>query len=155
MKRRGARVGEKAEGLILVLVILAVLGGAAWYLYSSRRSSEKEAWDYAREVAGRIALQRDGRWVDLNLSSKAQVEMPPSFRERILTKIAELGAPDKNIKITGRVTFSSYIFEPRGSFRAEVNFPGTPAYLDMAVSPSRGPWQIDGLNLTWNPNPTF
>jgi hypothetical protein len=155
MKRRGTRVREKAEGLVLVLVILAILGGAAWYLYSSRRNSEKEAWNYAREVAEHIALKCDARYVDLNLSSKGQVEIPPSFRERVFKKIAELGPPDQNIKMTGRVTFNTYFFEPRGSFRAEINFPGTPGYLDMAVSPSRGPWQIDALNLTWNPNPTF
>jgi len=155
MKRRGARVREKAEGLVLVIIILAILGGAVWYLYSSRRNSEKEAWNYAREVAEHIVLERDTRYVDINLSSKGQVEIPPSFRERIFAKIAQLGAPDKNIKMTGRVSFNAYFFEPRGSFRAEINFPGTPAYLDMAVSPSRGPWQIDALNLTWNPNPTF
>ena len=155
MKRRGARVREKAEGLILVLVILAILGGGVWYIKSSRSSSEKEAWNYARDVAEHIVLQRDMRYVDLNLSSKAQVEMPPSFRERIFNKITELGTADRNIKLTGHVSFSAYIFEPRGSFRAEINFPGTAVFLDMSVSPSHGPWQIDALNLTWNPHPTF
>ena len=149
--KRGHHVRDQGESLLLIVVILAVLGGISWYLYSSRRNSEKEAWAYAHEVAEHIALQRDARFIDLNLSSQAQVEMPPSFRERILTKLAELGVPDKRINITGHVTFSSYFFEPRGSFRAEVNTPATPVYLDMSISPSRGPWQIDALNLTWNP----
>ena len=150
-ERARSRARDRAEGLVLVIVILAVLGGIAWYLYSSRRNSEKEAWAYAREVAEHIALQRDARFIDLNLSSQAQVEMPPSFRERILTKLGELGVPDKRMNITGHVTFSSYFFEPHGSFRAEINTPMTPVYLDMSISPSHGPWQIDALNLTWNP----
>jgi hypothetical protein len=151
MKKRARHVREKAEGLVLVIVILAIFGGAGWYLYSSRHNSEKEAWAYAREVAEHIALERDARFIDLNLSSPAQVEMPPSFRERLLTHLGELGAPDKRINLTGKVTFSSYFFEPHGSFRAEINFPARPVYLDMSISPSRGPWQIDALNLTWNP----
>ncbi len=151
MIKRASHVGDKGEGLVLVIVMLAILGGAGWYLYSSRHNSEKEGWAYAREIAEHIALQRDARFIDLNLSSRAEVEMPPSFRERILTHLGELGAPNKRINITGKVTFSSYFFEPHGSFRAEINFPARPVYLDISISPSRGPWQIDALNLTWNP----
>lgn len=135
--------------------MVAVLGGIAWYLVSSRRSSEKEAWAYAHEVADHIALQKDARFVDLNLSPQAQVDFPPSFRERILTKLAELGPPDKRFTLTGKVTFSSYFFEPHGSFRAEINFPNGRSFLDMAISPSYGPWQIEALNLTWNPERNF
>jgi hypothetical protein len=148
MTRRLTHLEETSEGLVLVIVILAILGGACWYLFSSRRTVEKEASIYARDVAEHIVLQRDARFIDVNLSPKAQVEMPPSFRERILTQIRELGVPDKQINITGKVTFVSYFFEPKGSFRAQINFPATPAYLDIAVSPSHGPWQIDSLNLT-------
>jgi hypothetical protein len=155
MKRCGARVRARGEGLVLVIVILAILGGACWYLFSCRRNSEQEAWAYAREVAEHVALQRDARFVDLNLSAKAQVEMPPSSRERILNKLGELGAPDKRIKITGHVDFSSYFFEPKGSFRAQINFAASPVYLDMSISPSRGPWQIDALYVTWNQGRSF
>ena len=155
MKRRGARVHDRAEGLVLVIVILALLGGASLWLISSRRSTEKEAWDYAREVAEHILLQRDARFVDRNLSYRAQIEMPPSFRERILAKLAELGPPDKNIQLTGKVHFTSYFFEPNGQFRAKINSANSPVYLDMAVSPSHGPWQIEALNLTWTPDSRF
>lgn len=153
--KRGCHGRHRGESLLLIIVIIGVLGAVCWYLFSSRRHSEKEAWAYAREVAEHIALQRDAHFIDLNLSSPAQVDVPPSFRERILTKLAELGPPDKRINLTGKVTFSSYFFEPHGSFRAEVGFPNGRAYLDMAVSPSHGPWQIDGLNLTWNPERNF
>jgi hypothetical protein len=156
MTRRLTRLRETSEGLVLVIVILAILGGGFWYVTSSRRQTEKEGLQYAREVAEHVVLQRDARFIDLNLSPRAQVDMPPSFRERILTQIRESGAPDKQINITGKVTFTSYFFEPKGSFRAQVNFPTAPAYLDMGISPSHGPWQIDALNLTWTPtNPTF
>jgi hypothetical protein len=152
---RATRVREQGEGLVLIIVILAVLGGVCWYLFSNRRNVEKEAQIYAREVAEHIALQRDARFIDLNLSPQAQVELPPSARQRLVAQIGELGAADRQIKITGRVTFNSYFFEPKGSFRAQINFSAAPAFLDMVVSASHGPWQIDELNLTRTPNPTF
>lgn len=154
-RRRCGRARMRGEGLLLVVVIVAILGGIAWYLYSSRRNSEKEGWAYAREIAEHIVLQRDAHYIDLNIAPEVQAQMPPSFRERILTKLGELGAPDKRMNLSGKVTFSSYFFEPHGSFRAEVGFPNGRAYLDMAISPSHGPWQIDGLNLTWNPERNF
>jgi hypothetical protein len=155
MKRRGLRVAQGGEGFVLVLVILAVLGGLAWYLYTARHNTEKEGWAFAHEVADHIALQKDSRWVDANVSSQAQLDMPPSFRERIFVKLNELGAPDRNIKLDGHVTFGSYFFDARGFFRAQVGFPGGPAYLDMTISPSHGPWQIEALNLTWDPHSKF
>jgi hypothetical protein len=155
MKTRGACIRVRGEGLVLVIVILAILGGGYWYLLSTRRNSEQEAWNYAREVAEHVALQRDARFVDLNLSARAQVEMPPSSRERILNKLGELGAPDKRINLTGHVDFSSHFFDPKGSFRAQINFPASAVYLDMSISPSRGPWQIDALTVTWNQGPSF
>jgi hypothetical protein len=155
MSWRGIPERRKGEGLVFVLVILAILCGIVWYLYNSRRNTEKEGWAYAREVADHIVLQKDTRYVDQNIAAQAQVGMPPSFRERIFNKLNELGAPDRNIKLQGHLNFSSYFFEPRGYFRAEVAFPSGPAYLDMTISPSHGPWQIEGLNLTWDPHSKF
>ena len=81
--------------------------------------------------------------------------MPPSYRERIFTKLAELGTPNRDIKLTGQVTFSSYFFDARGNFRAEAVFPNGPAHLSVVVSPSHGPWQIEGLDLIWDPHSKF
>lgn len=155
MHWRSARTTRGGEGLLLAVVLLLILGALAWYLFSSRRNTEREAWAYAREVAEHVILQRDSRWIDANLSYQAQLVMPPSFRERIFTKLAELGTPNRDIKLTGHVTFSSYFFDARGNFRAEATFPNGPAHLIIAVSPSHGPWQIEGLDLIWDPHSKF
>jgi len=152
MKRCGVRLHEKGQIIGVLIVFLAIIGGACWYLFSIRQKTEKEAWDYAREVAEAIALQHDDGFIARNLSPRAQVEMPPSFRERMFTNFRELGSPEKRIGLAGKVQFTNYFFDPKGSFRAQINFPATPAYLDMTVSASRGPWQIDALNLTWFPS---
>lgn len=151
MTRRIARVHASGQVLFVVIIVLALLGGGYWFLNSARRNTEKEAWAFARQVAERIVLQQDQRFVELNLSSRAKLEFPPSYRMRLIENVRNLGTPDRDIRLTGKVKFESYFFEPKGVFRAQINYPAMPAYLDMAVSPSRGPWQIDALNITWHP----
>ena len=152
MRKRGARFQERGQVIGVLIVFLVIIGGACWYLFSMRQRTEKEAWEYARQVAEQVALQRDDRFITRNLSPRARVEIPPSFRERMFANLRGLGTPEKQIGLTGKVQFTNYFFDPKGSFRAQINFPAMPAYLDMAVSASHGPWQIDALNLTWTPS---
>jgi hypothetical protein len=154
MKPRRNKIRERGEGLVIVIILLALLGGGYWYLVSSRRNTEKEAWAFGREVAERIAIKQDTQFINQNLSPQAQVAFPPSWRERLFQNIREHGAINGPINLTGQVRFTSHFFEPRGVFRAQLNFPEMPAYLDIAVTANGGPWQIDALNLTWTPAPS-
>jgi len=154
MNRHRVRIRQKGEGLVLVIIVLALLGCGYWYLVSSRKTTEKEAWAFGQEVADRIAVKQDTRFVDLNLSPQAQVAFPPSWRERLFQNIREHGGVKGPVSLTGQVRFTSYFFEPRGVFRAQLNFPDMPGYLDVAVTANGGPWQIDALNLTWSPAPS-
>ena len=61
MQWRNARTTKSGQGLLLAVVLLLILGALAWYLFSSRRNTEREAWAYAREVAERVILQHDSR----------------------------------------------------------------------------------------------
>ena len=149
--KRAASLRERGQVLVLVIIVLALIGGGYWYLISSRRDAEKQAWTFAREVAERIALQQDARFINLNLSPKAQVAMPPSARDLLIVNLRNLGTPDRNIGLTGKVEFASYFFDPKGAFRAQLNYPSAPAYLDIAISASNGPWCIDSLNLVSSP----
>lgn len=46
----------KAEGAITLWIIVAVLvGGALWFLYSSRQDGEKNARAFALEATNRVA----------------------------------------------------------------------------------------------------
>ena len=55
--------------------------------------------------------------------------------------------------MTGDLFFTSRFFDPAGVFRAEIQFPTGPAYLDLKISHPQALWQIDGLNWTWQPPP--
>lgn len=120
-------------------------------LNSSRVNREKEAWDFAREVATRVLLQRDERFLNLRIAPAVQAYYPPSWRSNLVEQVRVLGTPLAEIELTGEVRFTSQFFEPAGQFRARVYFPTGPTYLDMEISHPKAIWQIDKLNWTWRP----
>lgn len=142
----------RGQVLVLALILLALLGGGAWYLFRSKGINEQAARAFAQEAAERILLHQDARFLDRTIASESQVIYPPSFRERLLIRIRDLGTPEQKVELTGRVTFTSGFFNPQGQFRAQINYSENPAFLDLAVSHPRALWQIDGINLIWTPH---
>ena len=122
MKTREVRVRDRAEGLVLILVILAILGGGVWYLYSSRRHTEKEAWNYAREVAEHIALH--AMRVSLTSTSRAKLRLKCLPLPRAdFDKAWRIRSAVETDQHDGQCSVYFVFLEPRGSFRAEVSFP--------------------------------
>jgi hypothetical protein len=52
----------------------------------------------------------------------------------------------------GDITFTSHFYDPRGSFRSDLTYANTTAYVELTVSKGIR-WQIDEINLVWNPPP--
>jgi hypothetical protein len=146
---------SKGEGGIALLVIVGLLlAGIVWWLYSSRQDAEKKSRAFAVEVANRVAVNYDEKYLHVKLSPEAQVSYLQSWRERLIARLRELGVPAQPIQVTGNVTFSSQFFDPRGTFRAELKYPTTSAFLDLEVSRGMTVWQVDKIDLTWTPPPT-
>lgn len=141
-----------AQTVVLLLIVLAILAGIGWWLFYSRRQGEETAKAFAREAAVQLAMRHNVKFLARSLGREAQVRYPPSFRERLLSHLRRLGLAT-GVDIEGQVTFTSHFFEPRGQFRARLNYPTMYADLDIAVSNPYAWWQIDYLNLTWYPPP--
>ena len=137
--------------IVLLAIVLAILGGGfVWLVYSARKS-EAEARAFARETVARMAIRFDRKYVDSHFASESQQQFPPSFRERMLYNLHQLGVAEGDFKINGAVTFTSHFFDPHGQYRAHLSYPGNKsADLDLAVSQPHGWWQIDSLNLTYD-----
>ena len=149
---RTARI--KGEGaLALLVIVLLVLGGIAWWLYSARQDAEKNARAFAREVVEKVAVNYDEQHLRVHLSPPAQIQYLPSWRDRLIQRLRELGVPAQPIAITGDVLFSSYFFDPQGTFRAELKYPTTSAQLEVGISRGMTAWQVDMINLIWTPPP--
>ena len=126
MQWRNARTTKSGQGLLLAVILLLILGAIAWYLLSSRRNTEREAWAYAREVAEHVILHRFPLYRCQPLLSSAAGHSA-FLRERIFTKLAELGPPNRDIKLPVRLPSAPDFFDARGNFRAEAVFPNGPA----------------------------
>lgn len=150
---RTARI--KGEGgVALLVIVLLLLGGIVWWLYSARQDAGKNARIFASEVTKRVAISYDEKYLHIHLSPEAQIQYLKSWRDRLLDRLRELGVPAQPIDVQGDVAFTSYFFDPHGTFRAQLKYPTTSAQLDLGVSRGMTVWQVDTINLTWDPPPT-
>jgi hypothetical protein len=148
------RARESGSIIILLLVVLAALGGGYYFLKQNRDMREKEAWAFANDAANRIVLQRDQRFIDFNLTQKAQMQYPPSWRIRMLEYIREAGTPNPQFHVKGDVAFTNQFFDPHANFTVQFDYPTGPGYLELHVSHPGALWVIDDLNWTWPPPAT-
>jgi len=141
-------------GLALFVILLLILGGIVWWLYSSRQDAQKSAQRFAMEVARRVAVNYDEKYLHVNLSPDAQKTYLKSARARLLERLREMGVPAQPIEVEGEVFFTSYFFDPRGTFHAKLKYPTTSAQLDMDISRGMTVWQVDSIILPWTPSQT-
>jgi hypothetical protein len=151
---RAARI--KGEGgLALLVIVLLILAGIAWWLYSSRQTAERNARAFAADVARRLAVNYDEKFLHVNLSPDGQRTYLKSARDRLVERLRALGVPAQPIEVEGDVTFTNGFFEPRGRFQAKLKYPATSGKLDLDIASGLSVWQIEAVNLTWDqPAPT-
>lgn len=147
------RRSESAQTVVLVLIVVAILGGIAWWMYSARDQREAEAKQFARTVATRLAFDLDRKLLDRVIAPERVARYPPSYRDRIIDKLRGFGRPVASPEVSGDVFFTSGFFSPTGTFRADLQYPDMPAAIYLAVSQPKGWWQIDDINVSWDPPP--
>ena len=143
----------KAEGIAIWLIVLAIIAGAIWFLFASRADGQKNARAFASEVTQRVVVNYDEKFIELRLNPKMRAKYSPVWRGRMMEYLRGFGTLSKPIETKGDVTFISHFFEPRGSFRSELVYPTMTATLELSVSKGLSNWQIDDINLVWNPPP--
>ena len=140
----------RGEGLVVIIVLLAIIGAGVWWLFSTKEQSEKEARAFGREMIERLTVQHDKTFFANSLGPQAKMDYPKPQQEYLVSKLAELGVPAQPIKIDENITFESKFFSPKGYFTAHLNYPSQPATMELAISHPVGKWQVDNLTVTWN-----
>ena len=140
---------RRGEGLVIVIILVAIIGGIAWWLFSTKAQSEKEARKFGRDVIESLAVKHDVSFFVQNLGPQGKLDYPPSTQQLVQQKLTEMGTPSQPIKIDENVTFESKFFSPRGFFTAHLNYPSQPVTMELAVSHPVGKWQVDNLTITW------
>ncbi len=153
MKRKNhdhrSRTG--GDGLIVVIILLAIVGIGAWWLYSHKNAMDKEGRAFGREMVEQLAVHYNQAFFSNNLSPQARLDYPPSQQQFIVSQFQELGVPAQPIKIDGEIVWESQFFEPKGLFTAHLDYPARGATLEIAISHPVGKWQVDSLALTMKP----
>lgn len=135
------------EGLVIVVIVLVLIGGGLWYLYSTKSATDHEAREFARETVKRLTVDHDRQYLEAHLGPQAKLDMPQSQRDYMIQRLAQFGVPAQPIQMDENVTFHSYFFEPSGIFTAHLNYPGQAAMMQLATSHPVSRWQIDNVTL--------
>ena len=142
----------KAEGLGIWIIVLAIVGGGIWFVYSGRADGQKNGRAFAEEVIQKVAVEYDEKYLEQRLSYAARAQYLPLWRTRMMQFLKGFGPLAKPPETKGEVYFTSHFFDPRGSFRSDLTYANQTAYLELTVSKETR-WQIDEINLVWNPPP--
>ncbi len=140
---------RRGEGLVVVIILVAIVGGIAWWLFSTKKQSDREARAFGRDMIERLAVKHDVAFFASNLGPQAKLDYPPSTQQMVQQKLTGMGTPAQPIKIDENITFESQFFSPRGFFTAHLNYPGQPVMMELAISHPVGKWQVDNLTITW------
>ena len=140
-----SRSNSSGQIFVVLIILLAVIGAGAWWLFSNKQAMAKEGRDFGKETIQRIAVQHDLTFFSQRLSPEARRQFPPSVQQEFIAKFREFGAPVGAIDVQGDIQFQSHFFEPRGNFHARLNYPARPAEINVSVSHPVGRWQIDDI----------
>lgn len=140
------------QGIVIVIILLAVIGGGLWYLYSNKAATDREAREFGRETIKRITVDHDLKYYSDHLGPQAKLDNPPSQQQFLIQRFQQFGVPAQPIQIEENITWESYFFEPKGYFTAHLNYPAQPVMLQLATSHPVSRWQID--NLSFGAQPT-
>ena len=143
--KMNSRSNSSGQVLVVLIILLALLGGGAWWLLSNKQAMAKEGREFGREAIQRLAVQHDLTFFSQRLSPEARRQFPPSVQQEFISKLRQFGAPVGPIDVQGEIQFQSHFFEPRGNFHARLNYPASPAEINVSVSHPVGRWQIDDV----------
>ena len=145
-----SRSNSSGQVIGILIILLALLGAGAWWLFSNKQAMTTEGRKFGREAIQRIALQQDLKFFGDHLGPEARRQFPPSMQQQLISRFQQLGTPVGPVDVQGDILFQSHFFEPRGNFHARLNYPATPAEINISVSHPVGRWQIDDIAFVEN-----
>lgn len=153
--KRARNSHRSGEGNIAIWVIVAaLLGGAFWFLYSSRSDAERKMRQFADQIVETMAVKYDVRLLNAHMTLAAQANYIPSWRDRMVGFLKGFGPMSKPISTKGDVHFNSVFFDPVGTFQSTLTYPTMTATMNLTVVRGMNDWQVDQIELTWTPPPT-
>jgi len=148
MKIRKSQCRSNGEGLVLVIILLAIVGAGAWWLFDHKKTLDRDARTFGREAINKLTVEHDPAFLANNLSPEARLKLPPSAQQVMIGEFAKYGVPQQPINIEEQVTFESHFFLPKGYFTAHLFYPASAGTMQIAISHPVGKWQMDDITFT-------
>ncbi|MFL6514170.1 MAG: hypothetical protein ACJ8M1_04030 [Chthoniobacterales bacterium] len=144
---RGSHHRTAGDGLVVVIIFLALIGIGVWWLYSHKNAMDKEGRQFGRQMIEALSLKHDLSFFKSNLGPQAKLDYPPSTQDMLIQQFQQLGVPAQPIKIEENMTWENQFFEPHGFFTAHLNYPARGATMRIAISHPVGKWQLDNIEF--------
>ena len=148
MKQQNPRHNQAGDGLVVVIIFLALIGVGVWWLHSHKNEMDKEGRAFARQMIEEITVKHNKAFLANNLAPQAKIDLPPSSQEALIMQLTEMGVPAQPIKIEESMVWESQFFEPKGYFTAHLNYPARGAVMQIAISHPVSKWQLDNVTFT-------
>jgi hypothetical protein len=136
------------DGLVFLIIFLALIGVGIWWLYQHKNSMDKDGRAFARLAIEALTVRYDKNFFNANLSPQARVNTPPSAQEAVLEQLRALGTPAQPINIEEKMEWENQFFEPKGYFTAHLNYAAREATMQIAISHPVSKWQLDDVTFT-------
>jgi len=146
------------QGLVLILIVLAILVGLWWYLHSTKASTEQDGIRYGHDVINRLVINHDRSVLDNDLAPQAKMEMPPSQRDYLIQRFVQFGSPNPPIQIEDNISFDPVLgglisTNPHGIFTAHLNYPAQAVTVQLAISQGTTKWLIENITVSMGTHP--
>jgi hypothetical protein len=142
------RCKTSGEGLVIIIILLVLIGGGVWWLFAQKKTWDKEARAFGREMIQRMTVNHDLAFFADHLSPQSKLDFPPTEQQLLMNQLTQYGVPAQPIKIDESITWQSHFFEPTGSFIAHLNYPAGPATLEIEINHPVGKWQLINISFT-------
>ena len=142
-----SRYNQTGDGLVVLIIFLALIGVGIWWLYSHKNAMDKEGRQFGRDMIESLAVKHDKAFFADHLSPQAKVDYPPSVQQTTIETFQQMGVPAQPIKIKEDMQWKNQFFEPQGFFEARLNYPARGATIRIAISHPVSKWQLDNLEF--------
>ena len=139
---------QAGDGLIVIIIFLALIGVGVWWLYSHKNEMDREGRAFGRQMIESLTVKHDKTFFVANLSPQAKLDYPPSAQDQMMMQFQQMGTPAEPIKIEESMVWESQFFEPKGYFTAHLAYPARGAVMQIAISHPVGKWQLDNVTFT-------
>ncbi len=139
---------QNGEGLVIVIIVLAIIGIGVWWLYDHKNTMDREARAFGRDMIQRLVVNHDVDYLAANMSPQMKLQYPPSQIAYAKNMFNQAGVPQQPLNIEENVTFESTFFEPHGTFQAKLFYPSGAATIQLAISHPVSKWQVDDMTYT-------